>query len=396
MATDLVAPAAAAAAAPQRLIGLDLLRLLAVVLVLGRHMEAAPSDWQSPLRPVFDWWFAYGGVGVDVFFVLSGFLVSGLLFSEYRRHGQMSVKRFYIRRAWKIYPSFYFLIAFTYLYCLFVVGEKPRDRPIFSEIFFLQSYQHGFWNHTWTLGVEEHFYIALPLLLLLLVRRNRGAQDPFRAIPYLVVVTSIVVLGMRIATCLLRPEYTFITHAFPTHLRIDALFFGVGIAYAYHFHSDWFRSVFVPWRYVLICGGTAAIFAVPLAPPLGGFTGYTFTITQTYLGSAAILIGVVMCQIPRTWLTVALATLGSYSYSIYLWHMVLKRWAAPQLRELSVPWAVRITIYLVGAFAIGILMAKLLELPTLRFRDRKYPSRMPEGPLAARPVVTPPVLREAA
>ena len=394
MATD---PAVLTSApAPRRLIGLDLLRLLAVVLVLGRHMEARPTDWQSPLRSLFDWWFTYGGMGVDVFFVLSGFLVSGLLFSEYRRRGQMSVKRFYVRRAWKIYPSFYFLIGFTYLYCLFVLGEKPRDRPIFSEIFFIQSYQHGFWNHTWTLGVEEHFYIALPLLLLVLARRNRGAEDPFREIPYLVVATSIAVLGMRIATCLLRPEYTFITHAFPTHLRIDELFFGVGIAYAYHFHSDWFRNAFVPWRYALICGGAATMLGTQLAPPLDGFTGYTFTITQTYLGCAALLIGVLMCRIPHNWLTVALAALGSYSYSIYLWHMALMYWAMPQLRELSAPWSVRTMIYMVGAFAIGIPMAKLLELPTLRFRDRKYPSRVLEGPVTTEPAVAEPTLRKAA
>ena len=394
MAADSAVPIPAPA--PKRLIGLDLLRLLAVVLVLGRHMEPAPSEWQSPIRSVIDWWSTNGGVGVALFFVLSGFLVSGLLFSEYRKHGEISVKRFYVRRAWKIYPAFYFFIAFTYLFCLFALGEKPRDRPIFSEIFFLQSYQYGFWNHTWTLGVEEHFYIALPLLLLLLVRCNRGVQNPFRAIPYLVAITSVAVLGMRIATYLLRSDYAHITHIFPTHLRIDALFFGVGIAYAYHFHSDWFRRVFVPWRYALIIGGVAIVYAARINMVSGSFTRCTFTVTNTYLGGAALLIGVLMCQIPRTRPIAMLATLGSYSYSIYLWHMVLMRWAMPHLEELSVPWSVRTMIYMIGAFAIGIPMAKLLELPTLRFRDRKYPSRMLEAPQAADSVVTRPALREAA
>jgi peptidoglycan/LPS O-acetylase OafA/YrhL len=61
------------------------LRFLAVLMVLGRHMAQPPSDWQSPLKPDFDVWYYGGGEGVDPFFVLSGFLVSGLLFSEYKR-----------------------------------------------------------------------------------------------------------------------------------------------------------------------------------------------------------------------------------------------------------------------------------------------------------------------
>jgi peptidoglycan/LPS O-acetylase OafA/YrhL len=358
-----------------RMLSLDLLRLLAIVMVLGHHMEQPPSDLPRLVSAGIGVWMGGGGLGVDLFFVLSGFLVSGLLFSEYKKYGEISVKRFYLRRGWKIYPPFYFLLTFSYLYLLVVVGQKMRDRPFFSELLFIQSYQAGYWNHTWTLAVEEHFYVLLPLLLLYLTRRNRGAIDPFRAIPYLVAATSIVVLGVRIVNYLVRTDYSYYTHAFPSHLRIDALFFGVAIGYAYHFHGDRFVGTLRPWRYVLMILGVAILLIFVVTPPASAFYYHTFGFTQQYLGAAALLVGTLLCRIPRNMLTSTLATLGAFSYSIYLWHMALMYWVMPQLRDAGLSWQLRTVIYLVGAFVIGISMAKLLELPVLRFRDRLFPSR---------------------
>jgi peptidoglycan/LPS O-acetylase OafA/YrhL len=362
-------------AGSSRLLGLDILRLLAVVMVLGHHMEQPPSDLPPVVKAGFDAWWGHGGLGVDLFFVLSGLLVSGLLFSEYKKHGEISVTRFYMRRGWKIYPAFYFLMGFTYLYQLLVVGYKVRDRPFFSELLFIQSYQAGFWNHTWTLAVEEHFYVLLPLLLLLLTRRNRGVTDPFRAVPYLVAVTCVVVLSVRILNFLVRSEYSYLTHVFPSHLRIDALFFGVALGYLYHFHSEWIFRTLRPWRYALLLTGTALLSMFLFVGTPSNFYIHTFGFTQNFLGAAAIVVGTLMCQIPRNLLTVTLATLGSYSYSIYLWHMAIFYWATPQMRDAGLSWQIRSTIFVVGAFVIGIAMAKLVELPTLRFRDRLFPSR---------------------
>src|SRR4029078_2606024 len=81
--------------------GLDLLRGIAILGVLFRHLE------------IETWIAGPGGYGVDLFFVLSGFLVSGLLFSEYKRYGKINPGRFLIRRGFKIYPSFYFFILMT-------------------------------------------------------------------------------------------------------------------------------------------------------------------------------------------------------------------------------------------------------------------------------------------
>jgi peptidoglycan/LPS O-acetylase OafA/YrhL len=362
-------------AGTSRLVSLDLLRLLAIVLVLGRHMEKPPTNLPGPVQAGFDAWMNYGGLGVDLFFVLSGFLVSGLLFGEFKKYGDLSIKRFYLRRAWKIYPAFYFLLVFAYLFQLLVVGEKMRDRPAFTELMFIQSYQQGFWNHSWTLAVEEHFYVLLPLLLLFLVRRKPGSENPFRPLPMIVAGTAVLVLGVRIVNFWVRDEYSYHTHVFPSHLRIDSLFFGVAIGYAYHFHGEWFARTFRPWRYALIVAGLALLFAFAVTGMPSSFYIHTFGFAQNYLGAAALLVGMLMCRIPNNWPTNSLATVGAFSYSIYLWHMALMYWAIPHLRDAGVGWQVRTAIYMAGAFAIGIAMAKLLELPVLKFRDRKYPSR---------------------
>jgi peptidoglycan/LPS O-acetylase OafA/YrhL len=360
-----------------RLISLDLLRFLAIAMVLGRHMEAPPESLGA-IKPLFDAWYNYGGLGVDLFLVLSGFLVSGLLFVEYKKLGEISVKRFYVRRAWRIYPAFYVLIVFSYLFSWLVIGWKMRDRQIFTEVFFLQNYQQAYWNHTWTLALEEHFYILLPLMLLGLTRRNPGVANPFHAVPWIVAASTVGFLAIRIVNYLVRGEatYSFYTHAWASHLRMDSLLFGVGLAYAYHFHEEAFRRWLRPLRYPLLAVGPVVLTSsIWLTVNRSSFAYHTIGLSLAYLGAAAMMVGLLMCQVPRNRVTEALAALGTHSYSIYLWHMALMYWAIPGLRD-SVSWELRTLLYVVGAFVIGISMAKLLEAPLLRLRDRKHPSRI--------------------
>jgi peptidoglycan/LPS O-acetylase OafA/YrhL len=345
----------------QRVIGLDLLRLLAVVMVLAAHLRMIKGmpDWLHPFT-------RYGSLGVNLFFVLSGFLVSGLLFAEYKKLGGISIRRFYVRRAWKIYPPFYLLLAFTYLYSRYGMGWKMPERMIFAEVFFLQNYFPGHWNHTWSLAVEEHFYIVLPLVLLAFVRANQLAINPFRAIPVLVAAVVVTVFVCRAANFLLWPQFDIHTHTFPTHLRVDALFFGVLLSYWHHFHSlQGLRS----YRYALIATGLATFGALLLSGESPTFFTCVTAPTLEYLASAAVLVGVLLCDMPRNRITGSLAALGSYSYSIYLWHMAIIYWV-------DAPWNVKAPLYLVGALVLGIAMALVWELPTLKVRDRHFPSML--------------------
>ncbi len=141
--------------------------------------------------------FGVGWIGVDLFFVLSGFLISGLLFSEWSSSGAISVGRFYFRRGFKIYPAFYFFL-FTATWAYAAVQQGFWQHPISTlrnEVFFLQDYLPHIWPHTWSLAVEEQFYLLLPLLLILIARLYPGKR-PFALVPVLVIASLIVCLGI--------------------------------------------------------------------------------------------------------------------------------------------------------------------------------------------------------
>jgi peptidoglycan/LPS O-acetylase OafA/YrhL len=380
----------AAAHKPARTLSLDLLRTLAVLLVLGHHLWPAPPDWTMPSRLAFDLWHRGGWVGVDLFFVLSGFLVSGLLFSEYRRSGRTSPWRFYIRRGFKIYPAFFVFLAVS---VAVLAWSGLGRRQVLAEMFFVQNYLPGLWIHTWSLAVEEHFYLALPLVLMVLVRPGvKGI--PFARLPLFVGCICLAVLGLRIWQAG-QVSYSNRACLFPTHLRMDSLWFGVVIAYFWHFYPVRFRAVLHPWRRWLVAVGVlllapAFFFPVATTPFL-----YTAGLTFFYLGAGALLVGVLLCAVPVNAVTRFLGFLGARSYSIYLWHLPVIVWGVPFLEKVigaRCPFGVRVSLYLVGSLACGVVMAKLVENPALALRDRLFPSRGKEAgpgwcpPVAARGV----------
>jgi len=359
-----------------RAIGLDLLRFFAVMLVLGRHMEQPPETWPSVCRSIFLVLGGGGWVGVDLFFVLSGFLVSGLLFSEYKSRGDFSFIRFYVRRAWRIYPPFFVMIIFTVV--VFFVFSKPIPQwQLLSEIFFLQSYFTGLWGHTWSLAVEEHFYFLLPIVLALTLNFRKKSSAPFKPILGLFFLVAVIALLLRFLNWHFRESYTHPTHLFPTHLRFDSLFCGVAISYFYHFHEQQFVKILTPWRwYLMLCG-------VLLLSPAFAFqletTTFVFTVGFTffYLGSGMLLVSVLLIRFSRGRVIRSLALLGTYSYSIYLWHFVVATWGIALIERTygaSLEFAVRAVLYIGGSLALGVVMAKVVEVPTIRLRDRWYPS----------------------
>ena len=120
-----------------RLATLDTLRGIAVLLVLGAHQPTLVGNTGAVL--FCRAWQHIGWVGVDLFFVLSGFLVSGLLFRSWREHGRLNAGRFLMRRAWKIYPAFYAMLLIVIVNG-HLHGRWPGWPPIVSEMLFIQNY----------------------------------------------------------------------------------------------------------------------------------------------------------------------------------------------------------------------------------------------------------------
>ena len=358
-----------------RLLSLDVLRAVAILLVLGHHFPV-PHLQEAPLLDgIGQGWHLGGWIGVDLFFVLSGFLVSGLLFGEHRRHGVIRYGRFLARRGFKIYPAFYALIAATVVLRLATEGEIWW-RALFDESLFIQNYGPRLWVHTWSLAVEEHFYLLLPGALFLVLRSAGGRPDPFARLLPALGILAVAVLALRVGTAW-RTPFDPDTHLFPTHLRVDSLTFGVVLAYAYNYHHERFLSFGRRHFVALLLGGVALlapafVFDVIDTPYL-----FTFGLTELYLGSGMLLVALVARPLPRSRVTSAMGYCGMYSYSIYLWHMPVRELVDRVLVKRLPGWAPEATAFLLFVLLSvgqGILAARLIEYPVLRLRDRWMPS----------------------
>lgn len=362
-----------------RIVGLDLLRAVAVLLVIGRHapptVAADASIWQQAL----DVWRRGGWVGVDLFFVLSGFLVAGVLFREHQLHGRIDYGRFLLRRGFKIYPAFWVLLGATVARAWWI-GQPPAFAQFASELLYVQSYWPGCLPHTWSLAVEEHFYFALPLLLALVARRH-PSSPPFASLPWVVFALAVSCLCLRCVTASGESEFEYHRHLFPTHLRIDSLLFGVWLSWCWHcrgLRATWARRA--PQRLCALAG--IALLAPAFVLPLErSWFLNTFGFALNYLGSGLLLVAALAMPSPSL-VVRGLAWLGGRSYSIYLWHFPVLM-ASEQLLA-GVPGMLPFVVSLLGSLVVGVGMGSLVEAPVLRLRDRWFPSRATVGPRVGR------------
>jgi peptidoglycan/LPS O-acetylase OafA/YrhL len=369
----------------QRSLSLDVLRAAAVLLVLGRHMNPPGEGEHWLVRSIAEVWIRGGWVGVDLFFVLSGFLIGGLLFQEHARHGTIHVGRFLTRRGFKIYPAFYVFLALTVVYLRIRYGGYPDRALILGDALFVQNYAVSLWHHTWSLAVEEHFYILLPALLAGLLRLHRRSvasgdclpsANPFRNLPWHFLAWAAILLAVRCVHAALRP-FDYFTHAFPTHLRMDSLMFGVLLAYGSTYHAEGMKAFVERFR-ALLAVAAGGLLLLPFLIELSHPFMYTAGFTCCYLGSGALLLSVVHARytLGRVWRGVAY--LGAFSYSIYLWHLAVRLWGVSHLEQLlgvQFSFLAATAAYKLGSIAVGVAMAVVVEYPVLRIRDRLFPSR---------------------
>jgi peptidoglycan/LPS O-acetylase OafA/YrhL len=319
-----------------------------------------------------------GWIGVDLFFVLSGFLISGLLFQEYKDTGSINFKRFILRRGLKIWPSFYVFLIFVAALWLIKPSSLMGEQILYNVVW-LENYHASnsiFLIHTWSLAVEEHFYLLLPALLLLLVKVSRG-RDPFWTIPALFILISTLCVAFRRS---LPPDI----NAGATHMRIDSLFAGVALGYLYHFRRNWFQKLTGHYAMALASLSCISIglFRTRFTENIGLtvlFVGFSFLVAWAVVRTTE--------NLPFQVLWKCAAQIGFYSYSIYVWHTAVLYLVTTYLGWLALPF----WIYLILAVLVGIAMANLVELPFLKLREKQFPSHAKRNVLnfGPRPAVVP-------
>ncbi|TPE44090.1 acyltransferase [Pontibacter mangrovi] len=346
-----------------RVQGLDFLRGIAVIGVMLTH-----TSLHNPISRA-------GWMGVDLFFVLSGFLVSGLIFTEYKQTGAFNIRLFLIRRGFKIYPSFYFFIAASILLGLFTGYPELKPGFVLDEVIFIQNYRQGLWWHTWSLAVEEHFYIFFAGLSFFLIPRKLLPKPPV-ALP-LFVGLYLAVVAMRVQSSLAHQHeenYAF----FATHLRSDGILLGVILSYLYHFAPSALTFARrAPWPVML--------FACLLISPAFLFTGgeifmNTVGTTTVHFGFCLLVLLAVQAKGAAASLPAVLrhafsfiSTIGLYSYTVYLWHI-------PVLHFMDGltpwPWA-NYGLYFLITIILGAFLSLTVEKYFLRIRELYFPKPLP-------------------
>lgn len=340
---------------------------------------------------------------------MSGFLVGGLLFAELRKRGSVDIGRFLIRRLFKIWPSYFFYLLI--LAGLFQTGlghAFTRRRylnlgSLIPNLMHLQNYLGTGRGHTWSLAVEEHYYLALPLVVAALGSSALGRRLGLRrSIPWLAVFLMIACTAARLAILPSSP-YDKFTHYYPTHLRIDGLVFGTLLAYWYHFHGPAVKIVAARRR---ILGLAALALVVPFGA-LRAEAAITYTVgyTMLYLGYGCLLLSSLGGSDPEpkvrptagATLARACASVGVVSYPVYLWHIDLARNPLIGLvvdmdllgsLASEARWIVAMSLFAATSVVTGAVMARIIERPSLALRDRLFPGHATslgaEAPVPAR------------
>lgn len=337
---------------------LDFVRGIAILMVMFAHFKKPTTG--IALLDGFNWALDLGGGhGVDLFFVLSGFLVGGLLLKEYKETHSVQPLRFLVRRGLKIWPAYYVLILFHV-----VTHHHPLNSFLWQNLFHVQNYFGSSIAQTWTLSIEEHFYLLLALLLGFVATRG---WTPSKILKLLVAISG-AAMAARCLTSYLGNNGGALRW---TQNRVDSLLFGVIIALLFYFMPEAYARISKrAWPLLAVC---ALGVAFTLTVPDGSFLLRGPGLTLLYISCGAFLILVMEYsrKLTELWIYRMIAKIGLYSYGIYLWHSLPLELGERILARYSgwPAWFLALSVQFTIAVAIGYVTTRLIEWPMLYYRE---------------------------
>jgi peptidoglycan/LPS O-acetylase OafA/YrhL len=263
---------------------LDGIRALAILAVIAQHINL-PSTTLA------------GMVGVNLFFVLSGYLITGILVAEVRQTGRVNLRRFYERRVRRLLPALVAVLVATGVLMAIqgnlvsYIGQAAVSLFYVSDIAKSAGYDLGYVGHTWSLAMEEQFYLLWPALLLFVPRR------------FLVPSVIVGIAGsIALQVFIVGAQDNVLAH-FRPDVRADAILWGCLIALV---------PVKVPRWAVIASGVGLVVLCLTFLWP--------YAIALSSVLSAVVVAGAASVARPLSWRP--LVRIGQISYGVYLWHAI--------------------------------------------------------------------------
>jgi peptidoglycan/LPS O-acetylase OafA/YrhL len=359
----------------KKLFGLDHLRAVAISLVLLFHYQIFHHPTWIPAAGKFGW------TGVDLFFVLSGYLISSQLFAMMANKIQISFPVFFLKRFFRIIPAYLFIVALYF--CVPGFRERESLSPIWRFLTFTQNFGldlrfHGTFSHSWSLCIEEQFYLLLPLILISLVYFKKTRYGYF-------ILLILFILGFLAR---LYSWYSFVLPLsgtddfwvawneyvyYPTYNRLDGLLTGVGIAALLQFKPAFKTKIESYANYIFWAGIASLIISYFICINEHGFIGSIFGFPAVSISYGLIVAGIIS---PTNFLyrvyspvTNRIATL---SYSIYLSHKGVIHVTQQLLSKLGVAedGNLMFCLCMVTVILAAFLINLIIEKPFLRIREK--------------------------
>ena len=358
-----------------KLFGLDHLRTLAIGYVFLFHYYGL-SQGKPNWLPGFA---KFGWTGVDLFFVLSGFLISSQLFAQIKKRQLISFKIFFLKRFFRIIPAFAFTVALYF--CFPILRERESLPPLWKFLTFTQNLglnlkDYGTFSHAWSLCVEEHFYLFLPIILILL-----QLSSLFKKSYLLLVLLFLFGFAIRIYSYnqLYLPKveedngwmYWYQYIYYPTYTRLDGLLIGVSIAATYQFLPNTWKRISKYGNMLILLSMMILSGAYFLCYNQTTFSASVFGFTTVAIGYGLLVAAAISeSSILYQWNSKTTSFIASISYSLYLTHKMVIHITHKLLDDLSFDNNLILLISTIICICFAYLLNILIEKPFLKLRKR--------------------------